>query len=357
MALIYQPNQLYIISIVSLITKQEILDLKNKTLSFDSIILPVRKYLANLDTYLLNQIEVLEPEVRDQVRYVLSHSGKRLRPILVAYSGLQDGFANNQDLIRLGAILELVHLATLVHDDILDEASIRHGAKTVAAKYGKDAAVLVGDVLFAHALCLASEYDTTEICRSVARATSLVCSGEISQTYSKRELNFDREHYFRIIKLKTAELFAVACSLGAKVSDKSNVKVKGLHDFGLHLGCAYQIFDDIVDLFADELKIGKTLGTDLENGKFTLPLIILLESFELRERKDWISMYQDGDTEIAIGLLNKKLNDYPIVDAVKIEFDACIEKAEKALASLSEDEARPFKQIKALVSYMFSKYL
>lgn len=357
MALIYQPNQLHIISIVSLITKQEILDLKNKTLSFDSIILPVRKYLANLDTYLLNQIEVLEPEVRDQVRYVLSHSGKRLRPILVAYSGLQDGFANNQDLIRLGAILELVHLATLVHDDILDEASIRHGAKTVAAKYGKDAAVLVGDVLFAHALCLASEYDTTEICRSVARATSLVCSGEISQTYSKRELNFDREHYFRIIKLKTAELFAVACSLGAKVSDKSNVKVKGLHDFGLHLGCAYQIFDDIVDLFADELKIGKTLGTDLENGKFTLPLIILLESFELRERKDWISMYQDGDTEIAIGLLNKKLNDYPIVDAVKIEFDACIEKAEKALASLSEDEARPFKQIKALVSYMFSKYL
>ena len=342
---------------MSLTTEQEISDVKNKVLSLDSIVFPVRRYLANLDSYLLNQVEVLEPEVREQVRYVLSHSGKRLRPILVAYSGLQDGFTNNQDLIRLGAIFELVHLATLVHDDILDEASIRHGAKTVAAKYGKDAAVLVGDVLFAHALCLASEYDTTEICRSVARATSLICSGEISQTYTKKELNFNREHYFRIIKLKTAELFAVACSLGAKVSDKSNDKVKGLHDFGLHLGCAYQVFDDIVDLFADETKIGKTLGTDLENGKFTLPLIILLESLQLKERKAWINMYQEGDTELAIGLLNKKLNDYPIVDSVKIEFDACIEKAEKALDCLSDDEARPFKQITELVSYMFSKYL
>ena len=342
---------------MSLTTEQEILDVKIKALSFDTIVLPVRRYLANLDSYLLNQVEVLEPEVREQVRYVLSHSGKRLRPLLVAYSGLQDGFTNNQDLIRLGAILELVHLATLVHDDILDEASIRHGAKTVAAKYGKDAAVLVGDVLFAHALCLASEYETTEICRSVARATSLVCSGEISQTYSKKELNFDREHYFRIIKLKTAELFSVACSLGAKVSDKSNDKVKGLHDFGLYLGCAYQIFDDIVDLFADESKIGKTLGTDLENGKFTLPLIILLESLQLKERKAWINMYQEGDTELAIGLLNKKINDYPIVDAVKIEFDACIEKAVKALVCLSDDEARPFKQITDFVSNLFSKYL
>ena len=112
----------------------------DKVLSFESIVSPVNVYLKNLDDYLLLQVDSLEPEVQEQVNYVLSHSGKRLRPILVAYSGLQEGFESNQDLIRLGAILELVHLATLVHDDILDEATVRHGTPTVAAKYGKDAA-------------------------------------------------------------------------------------------------------------------------------------------------------------------------------------------------------------------------
>ena len=329
----------------------------DKALSFESIVSPISNYLKNLDAYLLQQVDSLEPEVQEQVNYVLSHSGKRLRPILVAYSGLQEGFESNKDLIRLGAILELVHLATLVHDDILDEATIRHGTPTVAAKYGKDAAVLVGDVLFAHALCLASEYETTEICRSVARATSLVCTGEISQTYSKRVLNFDRDHYYRIIKLKTAELFAVACELGANVSNKSSDNIKGLRAFGMHLGCAYQIFDDVVDLFAEEAQIGKTLGTDLDNGKFTLPLIILLESFPLEERKEWINLYEEGNIKFAINLLEKQLGNYPIADMVKVEFDDCIENAYSSLESLSDKETKPFRQIAELVSRMFSKYL
>jgi len=329
----------------------------DKALSFESIVTPVANYLKNLDAYLLLQVDSLEPEVQEQVNYVLSHSGKRLRPILVAYSGLQEGFESNQDLIRLGAILELVHLATLVHDDILDEATVRHGTPTVAAKYGKDAAVLVGDVLFAHALCLASEYETTEICRSVARATSLVCTGEISQTYSKRVLNFDRDHYYRIIKLKTAELFAVACELGATVSSKSSDKIEGLRSFGMYLGCAYQIFDDIVDLFAEEAQIGKTLGTDLENGKFTLPLIVLLESFPLEEREEWIKLYLEGDMKIAINTLERQLGNYPIVDIVKVEFDECIENAYSSLGALSDKEAKPFKQIAELVSRMFARYM
>ena len=147
-------------------------------------------------------------------------------------------------------------------------------------------------MLFAHALCLASEYETTEICRSVAKATSLVCTGEISQTYSKRVLNFDRDHYYRIIKLKTAELFAVACELGATVSNKSSDKIEGLRAFGMHLGCAYQIFDDIVDLFAEKRKSERS--TDLENGKFTLPLIVLMESLAHEEREEWIKLYLEG---------------------------------------------------------------
>ena len=335
--------------------QQESIGTIDKAPSFESIVAPVRGYLENLDVYLHEQVLVLEPEVQEQVRYVLSHSGKRLRPILVAYSGWQEGFECNEALIRLGAILELVHLATLVHDDILDEASIRHGSPTVAAKYGKDAAVLVGDVLFAHALCLASEYDTTEICRSVALATSRVCSGEISQTYAKRELNFDRKHYFRIIELKTAELFAVACRLGAIVSGKSEAEANALASYGLHLGCAYQIFDDVVDLFASESEIGKTLGTDLANGKFTLPLLILLESMEASERNEWIDSYQRGDAEVAVQQLESKLSKYPILDRVKSEFDSALNQAEPTLLIVSKEDAQRFQQLLAFVRNLFSR--
>ena len=326
-----------------------------KQSSFEPIVAPVRGYLGNLDVYLHKQVLSLEPEVQEQVEYVLSHSGKRLRPILVAYSGWHEGFETNEELIRLGAILELVHLATLVHDDILDEASIRHGSPTVAAKYGKDAAVLVGDVLFAHALCLASEYDTTEVCRSVALATSRVCSGEISQTYAKRELNFDRKHYFRVIELKTAELFAVACRLGAMVGGKSEVEMEALADYGMHLGCAYQIFDDVVDLFASESEIGKTLGTDLANGKFTLPLLILLESMEAGERNEWIDSYQRGDAELAVQQLESKLSQYPILDRVKAEFDSELSEAEPRLQSVSQEDGQRFQQLLDFVRNLFAK--
>lgn len=329
----------------------------DKQSSFEPIVAPVRGYLANLDTYLKKQVLTLEPEVQEQVSYVLSHSGKRLRPILVAYSGWQEGFESNEDLIRLGAILELVHLATLVHDDILDEASIRHGSPTVASKYGKDAAVLVGDVLFAHALCLASEYDTTEICRSVAYATSRVCSGEISQTYAKRELNFDRKHYFRIIELKTAELFAVACRLGAKVSGKSEVEAKALEAFGMQLGCAYQIFDDVVDLFASESEIGKTLGTDLANGKFTLPLLILLESMDSEARTAWIDLYQGGQTDEAIQSLEALLSTYPILDKVQVEFEKCLKNAKKSLEASSPIDTEHFSNLIQFVRNLYASFV
>ena len=334
---------------------QEIADTLARQSSFEPIVAPVRRYLANLDSYLHEQVSVLEPEVQEQVSYVLSHSGKRLRPILVAYSGWHEGFENNEALIRLGAILELVHLATLVHDDILDEASLRHGSPTVAAKYGKDAAVLVGDVLFAHALCLASEYDTTEICRSVALATSRVCSGEISQTYAKRALNFDRKHYYRVIELKTAELFAVACRLGAMVGGKSEAESEALAKYGMHLGCAYQIFDDVVDLFASESEIGKTLGTDLANGKFTLPLLILLESMEEIDRNEWIDSYQRGDADEAVKQLESKLSEYPILERVRAEFDSALNQAEPTLLNVSEVDAQHFQTLLAFVRNLFSK--
>ena len=133
---------------------------------FAEVYEPVKPYLDDLDVFLQSQVSELEPEIQEHVRYVFGHSGKRLRPMLVAYSGWEGpGAGRKEALIKLGSVIELVHLATLVHDDILDEADTRHRQETAAKKFGPAAAVLIGDVLFSHALKLAAEFETTEVCR------------------------------------------------------------------------------------------------------------------------------------------------------------------------------------------------
>lgn len=303
---------------------------------FAEIYEPVKPYLDELDVFLHSQVNELEQEIQEHVRYVFGHSGKRLRPMLVAYSGWE-GPAHNRssELVRLGSIIELVHLATLVHDDILDEADTRHRQETAAKKFGPAAAVLIGDVLFSHALKLAAEFSTTEVCRVVAQATARVCAGEIAQTYQRGEVNYSREFYFRVIQLKTAELFEVACKMGAKIGGYSEEFSAAAGRFGRHLGTAYQIFDDLVDLYAKESMIGKTLGTDLEKGKFTLPLLLLLEKVEAAEREALLSRFKSGDASVAEDF-SKRLHDFPIFEEVVGEFEAELAKATEAVAPFSE---------------------
>jgi octaprenyl-diphosphate synthase len=292
----------------------------------------VKPYLDELDVFLQLQVAELEPEIQEHVRYVFGHSGKRLRSMLVAYSGWEGPAENrDDDLVRLGSVIELVHLATLVHDDILDEADTRHRQETAAKKFGPAAAVLIGDVLFSHALELAAEFDTNEICRSVAQATARVCAGEIAQTYQRGEVNYSRDFYFRVIQLKTAELFEVACRLGATVAGYPVQFSEAAGLFGRHVGIAYQIFDDLVDLYADESMIGKTLGTDLAKGKFTLPLLLLLEKLPAEERDSLIARFKEGDKTVATDFTTR-LQDFPIFDEVVAVFEAELSKATSAVA-------------------------
>ncbi len=303
---------------------------------FNDVYAPVKPYLAKLDAFLQSQVGDLEPEIQEHVRYVFGHSGKRLRPILVAYSGWEGPAANrSKDLVALGAVIELVHLATLVHDDILDEADTRHRQETAASKFGPAAAVLIGDVLFSHALKLAADFETSEVCRSVAQATARVCAGEISQTYQRGDANYDRRHYFRVIELKTAELFEVSCRLGARIAGYSEDFSRAAGAFGRHLGTAYQIFDDLVDLYADESMIGKTLGTDLEKGKFTLPLLILLEKLPVAERDALMARFKDGDKTVAADF-TKRLHDFPIFEEVAGTFEGELNNAQAVIAPFGE---------------------
>ncbi|NRA27057.1 MAG: polyprenyl synthetase family protein [Opitutales bacterium] len=246
-------------------------------LGFDQLYAPIAPAMETLSRLLESQKDDFEPEIRELVTYTLANSGKRLRPILLFYTGMSHEGQISGELVKAAAVVEMVHVATLVHDDVLDSAELRHRKATVAQKNGNAVAVLLGDTLFAHALKLASEFSSVAVCRLVASATQQVCSGEISQTLQRGNPEISRAGYYRIIELKTAELFRAACALGAELGGYGDLDVRAASDFGKHLGVAYQIFDDFADLFGQESKIGKTLGTDLSSGKVTLPMILLKE--------------------------------------------------------------------------------
>lgn len=245
--------------------------------AFAGVFSLLESHMADLDRFLRGQLSQFEPEIRSMVEYCLDTSGKRIRPALVFLSGWRESSPVQPGLVRVAAVVELVHLATLVHDDIMDEADIRRSRRTAAREYGPTAAVLLGDALFAHALHLAAQFPTNEVCAAVSESTRRVCAGEIVQTLRRRSTNVTRADYQRIVDLKTAELFRVSCALGASLAAHPPEFVEAASRFGRHLGIAYQIYDDLVDFFGEEQRIGKTLGTDLASGKLTLPLLVLLE--------------------------------------------------------------------------------
>ena len=244
--------------------------------SWKQIIEPVEPFLDAVSHRLSREVESFDAELIPYAEYALTGQGKHLRPALVALTAEALG-KPSEDHVTAAVIIEMIHLATLVHDDVMDEAEIRRGRLTLAANWGTEVAVLFGDCLFAQALKLASGFPTTDVCRAVSAATNTVCSGEIIQTRHRRDFQFTRDRYFRVLEMKTAELFAVSCELSAFLSDVSPEQIQSLRRFGLAFGTAYQIYDDCVDLFGSEAVAKKSLGTDLEKRKLTLPVLVIHE--------------------------------------------------------------------------------
>jgi octaprenyl-diphosphate synthase len=252
--------------------------------SWKEIIEPVRPFMDQVSSGLSEQVEAFDAEISGYARYALSNQGKQIRPALVALSGAAVGQLN-ESLVKVAIIIEMVHLATLVHDDIMDEAEMRRCRPTLAANWGKEISVLVGDCLFAHALMLAASFPTPEVCRAVAKATNQVCSGEILQTHQRRKFNLSRADYYRALAMKTGELFALSCEMGGALAGANPLARRALREYGLALGTAYQIYDDCLDLFGSEALAGKSLGTDLASGKLTLPILIVLERGSKTEKE------------------------------------------------------------------------
>lgn len=262
--------------------------------SWTSIVEPITPFLNQVTERLLDQVSVFDSDIQDAIEYALSKQGKHIRPALVAISAESCG-GIREEHVQFALIVEMVHLATLVHDDIMDGALLRRGRPTMAAAWGNSLSVLVGDCLFAHALKLASEFPTTEICRVVSTAANHVCSGEIIQTRNKNRFDISVDECLRVLDMKTATLFSLSCQYGAVLSQATPHVIHGMKEFGSALGMAYQIYDDCVDLFSTERQAGKSLGTDVESGKITLPVLLAYKKLNSKEKLVFETAFHNED--------------------------------------------------------------
>lgn len=245
-------------------------------MSLESIRALVGDDLQATDHYIISQLESNTPLIRQMLEYVLSAGGKRVRPmiLLLAARALS---SHKQDHIALAAVIELIHTATLLHDDVVDTATLRRGHKTAHTIWGNDASVLVGDFLYSRAFQVVVNLRHQRILEIFAQATHFMAEGEILQLVNCNNAETTEAFYYDIIHRKTAKLFEIAAQLAAIVSTDSEDHIIAMRDFGLHLGFAYQLIDDALDYGQSADETGKNVGQDLADGKSTLPLIYAMQ--------------------------------------------------------------------------------
>jgi octaprenyl-diphosphate synthase len=238
---------------------------------------PIARDLEEMERVLARTLQNSRPGVARLIDHLGHYRGKRLRPALLLLTAHACGKVTPAHH-TLAAVVEMIHTATLVHDDVLDSASMRRHVPTVNSLWGNQTSILLGDYLFTHAFHLTSTLGNAEACRLIGEATNRVCGGELHQICQRGNLELTEREYFDIVDGKTAELTACCCQLSAVFSGKPADVVERLTAYGRGLGIAFQIADDLLDLIGEERTTGKSLGTDLEQQKLTLPLVHLLEN-------------------------------------------------------------------------------
>ena len=248
----------------------------------------IRRRLAS-DVVLVNQVG----------EHIVAAGGKRLRPMLLLLAaracGSRTAASASPDAHQLAAVIEFIHTATLLHDDVVDESDLRRGRKTANALWGNAPSVLVGDFLYSRSFQLMVELDRMEVMRILADTTNSIAEGEVLQLLHVHNPDTDEAAYLRVIERKTAVLFAAATRLGALLAGVDDATQQCLHDYGLNLGLAFQIADDVLDYCADEDALGKHLGDDLAEGKATLPLIHAMAQADATTRERLRAIVKEGD--------------------------------------------------------------
>ena len=305
---------------------------------------------------LLQVEEELERQARSNVqilthlnRYMLNSGGKRLRPALLLLSAKVFGEALDHSIISMAAVMEMLHTATLVHDDVIDGAEMRRGKKAVASQWGNDIAVLLGDWLYMTAFENSLQQRNLEVLDVLTEATRKMTEGELLQLPLVGNLRITEEEHFDIVQRKTGFLFSASCRLGGVLRGASAVEKAALEDYGMSLGIAFQLTDDLLDFTSDAKKLGKPVLSDLREGKVTLPLIRLLDRYPQYETLVREAMNESGDesgdessveNEEAANKVLAILREYGQLEIARDEAMSYATRAQEALESLPDNQNR-----------------
>ena len=275
--------------------------------------------------------------------YIISSGGKRLRPVLLLLSARAFGYQGYHH-IPLAAVVEFIHTATLLHDDVVDASDLRRGKETANAIWGNEASVLVGDFLYSRAFQMMVEVGSMQVMDILASATNVIAEGEVMQLMNCNEPNTTEETYLEVIRYKTAKLFEAATKLGAVISGRSEDEIDAMSRYGMHLGTAFQLVDDVLDYSASSDEIGKNIGDDLAEGKPTLPLIYVMRHGD----SDQVNVVREAIEQGGRENIAQIIEAVVATGALDYTYKAAQTEAEKAIAFLDVLPDSPYKQ--ALIS-------
>lgn len=287
----------------------------------------IRKRL-NSDVVLINTLG----------EYIIASGGKRLRPALVLLAARAAGYEGTQHHL-LAAIIEFIHTATLLHDDVVDESTLRRGRETANNLWGNDASVLTGDFLYSRAFQMMVELDSFQIMRVLADATNRIAEGEVMQLMYSHDPDLAEADYLEVVDRKTASLFSAGCRLAASLAGCDAERCQAMADYGRHLGVAFQVIDDSLDYGRGDDGYGKNVGDDLAEGKATLPLICALSRIDSTQAEPIRAAVRDGDR----GALNRILSAIESTEAMAYTCRRAEQEADKAVAALDAFDESPFK--------------
>ncbi|HPK32882.1 MAG TPA: polyprenyl synthetase family protein [Ottowia sp.] len=252
--------------------------------------------MRKVDATIAMRLDSGVPLVGQVARYIISAGGKRLRPVLLLLTAGALGCRSEQRF-NLAAVVEFIHTATLLHDDVVDESTLRRGRSTANEVFGNPASVLVGDFLYSRAFQMMVDAGNMRIMQILADATNVIAEGEVLQLMNMHDASLDEEGYLRVIRSKTAKLFEASARLGAVLAGAPEHVEEACADYGQSLGTAFQVIDDVLDYAGDPAEMGKNLGDDLREGKATLPLILAMQRGTPEESGLVRGAIEQGDTE------------------------------------------------------------
>jgi octaprenyl-diphosphate synthase len=277
--------------------------------ALDELAALVAEDLKAVNEVILARMQSQVPLIPQLAGHLIAAGGKRLRPVLTLASAKLCGYEGLRQR-RLAACVEFIHTATLLHDDVVDESELRRGEPSANTLFGNKSTVLVGDFLFSRAFQLMVEDGSLDILRILSNASAVIAEGEVLQLTTSNNIQTSEQAYLEVIRAKTAELFAAACRIGAVVAERPQAEEEALRTFGLNLGLAFQIIDDVLDYSAEQARLGKSIGDDFREGKITLPVILAYSRGNEIERHFWRRTLEDldqkeGDLQQAIQILTR----------------------------------------------------